>query len=61
MNYTKIKIKDNEYKFRLTVEKACELEDDLNKNPLLIFAAEMPRISDLRKVFMYAGGTDQLF
>lgn len=59
MDYITETIGGKDYKFRLTIEKACELEDDLGKNPLSIFLAGMPKINDLRKVFIYAGGSDE--
>ena len=60
MNYVNETINGKDYKFRLTIEKACELEDKLGKNPLMIFATDFPRITDLKNVFIYAGGSDEL-
>lgn len=59
MNYTTITIGEKEVKLKLTLAAACDLEDKIGKNPLLIFADAMPRLRDLCQVLVSAGATDE--
>ena len=58
MNYTTITVGEKEVKLKLTLAAACQLEDKLNKNPLLIFAADMPRLRDVCQLVISAGATE---
>lgn len=52
---TTIECKGEKISLKLTLGAAIKLEEELGKNPLMIFAAAMPLIKDVCQVLICAG------
>lgn len=54
MLYCDFKLKEHEYKLRLSVREIVALEKDLGKNPLFVFTQQVPNTEDMVLILYHA-------